>query len=189
MAFEFLTGKINPWLIYLTLGLLLILVILSVLLHLKKKRHQSAKSKFLRALQRRGIQVIDHGPFKTGKEEDVDGILNQLDGLLEAEKQVKEEEKILTRKIEELYRRTRPLVGDIEYTPDETEKTNSEEIDADIKSVLLKVDDLLEHLPQDVIDEFVGSPDFESYKKVVQKAKENRQKEDPKEEASTEEAE
>jgi hypothetical protein len=49
--------------------------------------------------------------------------------------------------------------------------TQSTELDQDIKKVLLVTDALLSELPEDVINRFTQSDDFELYEKVLNKYK------------------
>jgi hypothetical protein len=44
-------------------------------------------------------------------------------------------------------------------------------LDEDIKKVLLITDNLLEKLPEEVINEFIKSKDFELYERVINKIK------------------
>ncbi len=68
---------------------------------------------------------------------------------------------------------------DITKTQEDHKNKNGEEIiekektffDEDIKKVLLITDHLLEKLPEDVINEFIKSKDFELYERVINKIK------------------
>ncbi len=46
-----------------------------------------------------------------------------------------------------------------------------EAVDNDIKQILIKMDNLLEKLPEEEIDKFVSSEDFKVYQKVIERAK------------------
>jgi predicted MPP superfamily phosphohydrolase len=153
-----------------TIGLAAFLIVVLIIFFTKKFKHKDANSKLKKALEKKGISVVDVKNQKESKqvsEGDVDEIVLHLNAVLDQEKELKKEERVITKKIEDLYNKTRSLRGE----DSEPEKPKAG-LDDDTKKVLRKVDDLLEKLPQDVIDEFVKSEEFELYKKIIKKAKE-----------------
>lgn len=186
-------------LIVVSLVLAAALIILVIVLLIKRSHYSRSERSLRRSLKKKGISVIEDEKHeshekKKGKlrkdEEEINNIVLRLHDLVDAEKQVKSEERKLSKKIEELYHKTQPILekSDIgkEKKAKEAEKDKDSEesstrpqstdksIDEDSKKVLLMTDELLEKLPDDVVDKFVNSPEFETYKKVLEKVKKNK---------------
>jgi hypothetical protein len=185
----------NQILVYSSILLGLIFITLLSMYSYKKFHHKKASNKLIKSMEKHGISVFKDKNVPTA-EDDVEGIINKLKLLLEQEKEIKKEERVLSRKIEELYLKSSQILDD----EDILVKQKKEDVDEDgdnskhgkhdkrvnnnakdksysgdlsdtDKKIILKVDDLLEKLPEDVVDDFVHSPDFDDYTKLVQRAK------------------
>jgi hypothetical protein len=192
MVFAWLTEQFssgNPW-FYTTFYLTLVLILLTLLYLLKKVVFIETKKRLKTALKSTGVEIIEEPERKTSilpslsffkkgpvtSDDNVDIIANRLHEIIEEEKALKNEERKVTKVIKELYRKASKIddsavqdkkVEEAKNVP----KGKSELLDDDVKKVLLTTDTLLEKLPHAVIDEFVNSPEFETYKKVIEKAK------------------
>ena len=163
----------NEPLFYVTVGLVIILVMLVFILIIKKVIIRGVRKRLTNALIDKGIKVEEEKkPFfrkKASAAEEVDDLVNRLNEIVDQEKALKSKERAITNEIERLYKQTIQLQG-VEAV--ETKKMEpSPALDEDIKKVLLMVDDLLENLPEEKLEEFTNSKDFELYKKVISKVK------------------
>ena len=166
--------------LYITLGLGSLLVILLTILLIKRLKSGSANNNLKKALESKGI--IIEKEEKPSKKKDISNLLSkgipddkditkiseQLRAIIENEKLLKQKEQVFTQEIENLYNQTQGLRPD---TRKKVKKEGRDVMGEDIKKELRIKDDLLEKLPQEAIDNFVKSPDFKLYQKVVKEAK------------------
>jgi len=170
-------------------GILVLLVVLLIVKKLSLKRRMKVHS---------GVKKKRKSFFgKLDKNtDDVDVFVQQFHKLVESERELKMEEGLLTRKIEDLYHMTQHLSKDAPQfnavnenidiqksskdaiqEPEKSVKpispntSSSQALDEETKKVLRMADDLLEKLPEEVINSFVSSEDFKVYQKIVNKAK------------------
>ena len=164
----------------------------------KRFHFNKSERSLKKSLEKKGISVIERdeeeedNEIESGTSEaEINNIVKKLHDLVDAEKKVKKEERKLSRKIEELYIKTRPILEESDVGKESKGKDSKiqnrsqdtsegkvehskKELDDDHKRVLLMTDELLEKLPDEVIDKFVNSEDFETYKKVLEKVKEDK---------------
>ncbi len=176
-----ITSGFSP-LMWLSLALAVILVVLIVIIILRNFVYGRRKCSLKGKLKSKGLELVYDAQenkfilflrrlFCVRKEEsDIDKVVAKLQGIIDSEKELKSEERTLTRRIEELYKKTRPLIKESPSFKVSKKKQVSE-LDEETRKVLLITDELLEKLPAGVIDEFVNSKDFETYQQVVSKAK------------------
>ena len=227
------------WL-YLTISLVIILVILSLVLVIRRRGDITAKKKVLDAFKEKGYiveeekedksaqekKIIDELIFFTGTVLLVSGFLKEnyyvlftglalmffslfllhsllkkqpkdkkdlkkekrivgkIDSILKKEAALKMREQALKREIEELYKKARELKGKELQLNKKEDQIKKKEIalekptiivekglDEDVKKVLKITDDLLERLPDEEIDKFSKTKEFELYKKVIRELK------------------
>lgn len=151
-------------------------------------------SLYVLVLKKKGIKKDIFSLKKPGTDEEKEeDIIKQVDKLLKKEKELKEKEKILANNIEGIYKKALELKGkemelkgkekeiikkekelpkrEKELTKSKIIKEKGSSIDEDTRKVLKITDNLLEKLPDDEIDKFAKSKDFELYKKVMEKIK------------------
>ena len=173
--------------IYITFGLGVLLIFLVAILIYRRIHASKLNYDFKSALVKKGI-IIDQesksGIYNkllkrnTPGDDDINKITTDLKILLEKEKLLKQRERVFTNQIKKLYYQTQALEEhDNKNTFNYAMRKSKEKKDSismqsnDVKKVLTITDDLLEHLPEDVINEFVNSDDFKLYQKVVKEAK------------------
>jgi len=165
---------------YVTIGLILLLVVLTVILLIKKSIRDAAIQRLSNAFRKKGIDVIDErtekksffGKYKEElpSEDSLRKIVEQLSDIVEKEKLLKEKERTFTREIEKLYSSAMEI-GGIKGSRRPGRVIEKKAMSEDVKKVLTITDELLEKLPDDVIDRFVKSDNFKLYKKVIGEAK------------------
>jgi flagellar biosynthesis/type III secretory pathway M-ring protein FliF/YscJ len=142
-----------------TIGLAAVLLVLVIILIIERSISKKAKDRLARALEDKGIEVVkEKKPFKLFKSHSTDDIAEKIDSILDHERHLEDEQKVLTNKLKEMFE-------------SKENQRSSGIIDEDVKKVLKMVDDLLEKLPDDIIEQFTKSEDFKLYKKVIEKAK------------------
>jgi len=168
---------------YITVGLAVVLVILVITYLMKKSIWTAAKNRLARALEKKGVIVeskeetekISPKLLKEGipSEKELKRIGDKLRVILDKEKLLKQKERIFTQEIGRLYKQAKALEEkDKQATKKETTEQKREGIVTDdVKKVLKVTDDLLGNLPDDVIEKFSKSKDFQLYKKVIKKAR------------------
>jgi Ca2+/Na+ antiporter len=117
--------------------------------------------------------------FKRSPKTDEDILVDEINEVLLQERSLKKQERKLQKRIEKLYSRSLTLVT-VEHDSHKQvssakQRMNSNQtsvketaINDDIKHVLKLTDDLLGNLPEERINEFAKSKDFEKYKKVME---------------------
>jgi hypothetical protein len=109
------------------------------------------------------------GLIPTGKIQTVEQkVVNEFTGILKQHKVLKTKIEDLAKQVYLFKRREDEFVkAKVEVNSSKVVRTVEERLPNDVKKVLLKVDDMLESLPEDKIEEFANSDDFDLYEKVM----------------------
>ncbi|MFH1317044.1 MAG: hypothetical protein ABII01_05995 [Candidatus Woesearchaeota archaeon] len=188
------SGFAKVW-FYVTLSLVGLLVLLLIILLLKKFVFGSKKNTMKKHLEDQGFIIIEKefekepsnkekkSFFRKGKkelsvEQELRLIFNRLNEIHQREKLSKKtRNQVFSEEIENLYKSVvRPEKWEREEKPviqiiKDEKKADNEGISKEVKQVLKITDELMEKLPEDVINEFVKSKEFKIYQKVVKEAK------------------
>jgi len=97
-------------------------------------------------------------------------LVKHVDALLHKEKILQLKERELGKQLEMLYQMA-TTIDHKETQQRSVQRSSQNNIDVDVKKVLLVLDDLLEKLPDEEVAKFVESPDYELYKKVMGRMK------------------
>ena len=139
----------------------------------KRAAVQSEISKLRIEKEKLDIEILETNKFITDKESEK----KQIQDSLEA---VKKEKSSIEESINSSKKELDQLIKDIKSRKNELEKKNrelskvqqkidSKKTDAETKNILSMLDNLLGKLPDNVIDEFSKSEDFDKYEKVMGK--------------------
>jgi len=180
----FLSGGTWLWVLAGALSIVALVLLVQVI---RAVAARAAKRKLAAALEQTGLVVTDERPrpspgVSTGEQEQ---LLHQAQELTDYEKRLREKEELLHQQIERLYQQAQQLAKKQHQLAKRERKQpanasnevvvqvipETDGLSADARRVLLLTDELLEKLPDDAIQKFVSSPDFELYRKVLKQAK------------------
>lgn len=136
----------------------------------ERKRLEKQKQKELKKLEQKKLleqKLREKEQLKKKKLEEKQKLLEEL----EKKKQIKKQKKETSEK------KTLPFFKTIEKKETKTSETKEQNLqnwDEEVSQAITIIDNLLEQLPEETIDRFVQSEDFEIYERVVKKYKQNR---------------
>jgi len=111
------------------------------------------------------------GLISTGKIQTVEQkIVDEFTGILKQHKHLKTKIEDLAKQVYLFKRREDEFVkakSEVNSNGKVVVKSSDDRLPGDVKKVLLKVDDMLESLPEEKIEEFANSDDFDLYEKVM----------------------
>jgi hypothetical protein len=133
---------------------------------LKKEKEKEVKKLLEEKEKQEKIKQLEQEKLEKEKEKE----LKKLQAEQEILERLKEkEEKLKKIKIEEEIKEESPIEVDKYIQKESTDVTPH--LDSDVEKLLPIIDELLEKLPEDVLDEFANSKNFTLYEKVITKYK------------------
>ena len=141
----------------------------------EQKRLEREKQKELKKLEKQKLleqKIKEKEEQKKKKLEEKQRLLAELEKKKQLEKQKKEQQKTMEKKPLPFFK----IIEKKVVKPAETKKQPEPSIswDEEVSQAITIIDNLLEQLPEETIDKFVQSDDFEIYERVVKKYKQNK---------------